>query len=325
MDLNYIRFIGRHLQKEGKEYFSYSGSGFEFAIESCSPCSISLILNSELREHDDQYIGIYINDAFHSKERLIEGTNKVVVKLDDTQKYSVVRVIKYNEVYISMIYLEDIILENASFQKLLPSNKKKIGFFGDSITCGYGLDDFKGTGFKTSGENFSLSYAYLTAKELNLDYTIVARSGISIGIKIWIEQLFNEIYDTVDMFEKCPVEHDLDYAVINLVTNDSGGYYQKAEDKEKAIKMFHEEYYELVERIIKDNPGVKIVMSYGMCYLADLFMDEMKKLYNFISQQFNNDFRLVEFSPNDDGADGHPYKTSHEENAKKLIEAIKSF
>ena len=326
MDLKNIRFIGRHLNKEGREYFSFSGSGFEFAIVPQSDSySITFVLTSELREHDEQYIGIYVNDVFHSKEKLVAGLNRIAIKFDDPQSYTVVRVIKYNEVYLSAIYLEDILLENAIFGESKPLNKKLIGFFGDSITCGYGLDEFKGTGFKMSVENFSLTYAYLTAKALNLEYTVVARSGISIGIKIWVDKLFNEIYDTVDMFEKCPVEHNLDYAVINLGTNDNSGYFQAAEDKEKALKEFHQEYTKLVDRIIKDNPNVKIVISYGMCYLSDLFMDEIKKLYENLSKQFKNDFRIVEFVPNDEGTDCHPYKTSHENNANLLIDAINSF
>ena len=325
MNLNNVRFIGRHLYKEGKVYFSYSGCGFEFAIIPQENCSVSFVLKSDLREHDAQYFGIYVNDVFYSKEKLTEGINRVSIKLENVSGYTEIRVIKYNEVYLSAIHLEDIVLQNASFAELKPRNKKLIGFFGDSITCGYGLDEFKGIGFKAHTENFSLDYAYLAAKELDFDYTVIARSGISIGIKIWIDQLFNEIYDTVDMFEKCPVEHNLDYAVINLVTNDNGGYYQVAKDKEKALEEFHQEYYKLVERIIKDNPDVKIVITYGMCYLAELFMDEMKKVYEYLSKRFKNQFRLLEFKPNDDGADGHPYKTSHAENAKLLVEAIKSF
>ena len=34
-----------------------------------------------------------------------------------------------------------------------------------------------------------------------MDYSVVARSGISVAIPIYIEQLFKEIYDTVDMYE----------------------------------------------------------------------------------------------------------------------------
>ena len=326
MKLDNIRFIGRHIKKEGKEYFSYSGSGFEFAIIPQAPsCSITIVLTSKLNEHDDQYVGIYINNVFFSKERLIAGLNKIVIKLNDAQSQTVVRVIKLNEVYLSAIYLEDILLENAIIGELKPEKKELVGFFGDSITCGYGLSFYQGTGFKTEAEDFTKTYACLACLALNMNYTVVARSGISIGIKIWIDQLFNEIYDTVDMFNKCPTVQHLDYAVIYLGTNDQGGYYQNTEDKEEAMRQFHQEYHKLIDRIIKDNPGVKIVICYNMIELTDLIKDAIKEKKQYIESHYPNPCRLVEFKPDGNGADGHPYMTAHQEGAKVLVEAIKSF
>ena len=319
-----IRFVGRHINKDGREYFSYSGSGFEFAINPSSPsCSISIVLTSELREHDSQYLGVYINDVFYSKEKLIAGLNKIVIKLD-VKDYTSIRIIKYNEVYLSAVYLEDIVLKNASFCELKPSDKKLIGFFGDSITCGYGLIDYQGTEFKMETEEFDKGYAYLTSKALNMDYLVVARSGISIGIKIWVDQLFNEIYDTVDMFEKCPTKHNLDYAVIYLGTNDQSGCYQQAEDKEKALQAFHQEYHILIDRIIKDNPNVKILICYNMIALTKLFVEAIKEKKQYIESHYSNPCRLVRFEADNNGSNGHPYVTAHEEGAKVLVEAIKS-
>ena len=319
-----IRFIGRHINKEGREYFSYSGSGFEFCVvPQSSSCSITLELTSELHEHDSQYLGVYINDVFHSKEKLGSGLNRVVIKLNNIKNPSIIRVIKYNEAYLSAIYLEDIKLENATFSDLKPSNKKLIGFFGDSITCGYGLIDYQGTEFKMETEEFDKGYAYLTATELDMDYLVVARSGISIGINIWIEQLFNEIYDTVDMFNKCPVEHNLEYAVIYLGTNDQSAYYQNSEDKEKAMDKFHYEYHKLIDSIIKDNPGVKIVLCYNMIALTDLFVSAIKEKKQYIESHYPNPCTLVEFKSDDNGASYHPYVTAHQEGAKILVKAIK--
>lgn len=326
MKLDNIRFIGRHINKEGKEYFSYSGSGFEFAIKPIEKnCSITLSFTSKLREHDSQYIGVYLNDVFYCKEKLVEGFNKVVINLDSAKEYVVVRVIKLNETYLSSLYLEDIVLENASICELKPNNKKRVGFFGDSITCGYGLLDYQGTGFKAEAEEFIKTYAYLACSELNMDHLVVARSGISIGIKIWVDTLFNEIYDTVDMFEKCSTDDHLDYAVIYLGTNDQVGYYQNAEDKEKALQDFHQEYHKLIDRIIKDNPGVKILICYNMIELTDLIIDAIKEKKQYIESHYPNPVKLVEFKPDSNGADCHPYMTAQQEGAKVLIEAIKSF
>ena len=43
MDKNKIRFLGRHIVKDNKEYFSFSGAGFEFVVNPTKPiCEITL-------------------------------------------------------------------------------------------------------------------------------------------------------------------------------------------------------------------------------------------------------------------------------------------
>ena len=326
MNTKNIRFIGRHINKEGSEYFSFSGCGFEFIIKTqFQKVSFVLSLISHLREDKEQYVGIYVNDTFHSKAKLIEGLNEFRIDLDTNEKELIIKVIKLNEVYISSMQLLDIKLSGAEFCEIKPSKKKLIGFFGDSLTCGYGLDDYHGLEFKTAGEDFTKTYACLACLALNMDYTVVARSGISVANPIYVDRLFMEIYDTVDMMEKCVDERKLDYAVINLGTNDANAFSLLNDEKEKkvALKTFEIKYKELVETIIKDNPGVKLVLSYRMVNINELFVDVIKEIKNFINNHYDNRCELLEFSPNSDGACSHPYKTAHEENAKLLVNLIK--
>lgn len=66
--------------------------------------------------------------------------------------------------------------------KMLPAPERpklKMEFIGNSITCGYGTEaDSAAVHFSYDTENHTLSYAYLTARELNADFNVVARSGI---------------------------------------------------------------------------------------------------------------------------------------------------
>ena len=91
------------------------------------------------------------------------------------------------------LYLEDITLVNAKIGELKPENKKRIGFFGDSITCGYGNTERHGEGFTMEHEEFDRAYPFLIAQKLDMDYMVVARSGVSVSRQIWIDQLFDEI------------------------------------------------------------------------------------------------------------------------------------
>lgn len=316
-----IHFFGRHINKNKKHYFSYSGSGFEFLVKPNNiDFSITLSLISELNEHDSQYVSIFINDEFYSKEKLINGQNDIEIKPNTLSKTKI-KLIKVNEVYLSSIYLNYIELNRAELINYETEPKKKIGFFGDSLTCGYGLLDFHGKNFSMESEDFTYSYAYLTSKALDLDYVVIARSGISIALPIYCNTLFNEIYDTVDMFDKCEVKDNLDYAVINLGTNDSAAF-NKSQNKTSSLKIFKEKYIELIERIIKDNPDVKLVLCYKMVEINEEIIKAIKEVYLSIKEKFSNKFELVEFAPDQNGASSHPYKTAHEQFALKLSKII---
>jgi len=323
--VNNIRFIGRHIQKDEKESFSFSGSGFEFIIFPKSiNASITLFLDSELRDHDAQYISIFLNEKFDNKVRLISGENRINIKLNSDKK-TTIRVIKENEAYLSSIALQDIVLDNATFGENKSSKRKLIGFFGDSITCGFGVVDYKGQEFKMETEEFSKTYAYLASFVLKMDYSAVCRSGISLAVPIFVNEKFEDIYDTVDYFQKGKEDRQLDYAVINLGANDRYAILEIKDqfEKTKSIDLFKQKYIELISRIICDNPNVKIVIAYKMLPLENDIIEAIKEVYETASLQWSNKFEIVEFVPNDEGACNHPYKTAHEINAKILTDIIR--
>ena len=320
MDNKKIRFIGRHIKKNGYEYFSYSGCGFECIVKPQSgPITISLI--SELRDHDKQYVSIYVNDEFIFKPELGSGEQKITIKVDEN-KPSLVKLIKENETYLSALYLKDI---SGELLDVEPSNRPLIGFFGDSITCGYGTVDFHGADFCMKGEEFTKTYAFLASNALKMDYSVVARSGISIKLPIYCDLIFSEIYDTVDMYEKCPLDRKLDYAVINLGTNDNGAYaILKEEDKPNALNEFKKAYVEFIKRLIKDNPNIKIVMVYNTLVLLEEIETAIKEVREKIHKEYKA-IKLLKMVHNSDGGNGHPYMTGHKENSDLLVRAIRDF
>ncbi len=318
-----IRFLGRHIKKQGREYFAFSGTGFEFTLlPHGRACSFLLCLESEIREYESQFIAIYVNGAFHAKKKLAKGRNLIEVRLDNPPTPARVKFLKLNEVCLSSLYLEDLVLKDAELGEL-PPPRRRIGFFGDSLTCGYGVLDYHGESFSMEGEDFSHAYAYLAAESLGMDPVVIARSGISLALKIYCDVPFPEIYDTVDMFEKCPIEDGLDCAVINLGTNDWGRFCQLQEkEKEGALSFFKKEYISLLERIIGDNPNVKLVLCQGMVAIGDSLAKAIQEAGERIQERHGNPCRFLSFSPNSEGADNHPYKNAHEEAGRLLAKAI---
>ena len=319
-----IRFIGRHIKKDGLEYFSYSGCGFEFDVQPVDNSKVTVTLISELRETDEQFVSIYLNDIFFRKEKLVSGTNQFSFSINNKNDVTRVRIIKCNETYISSIYLKNVELENAQFVDIKPLKKSLIEFYGDSLTCGFGNLGKTPEEFKTSTEDFTKTYAYLASFALKMDYSVIAKSGISIALKIYCDKTFDEIYDTVDMFEKCDTNYHVDYAVINLGTNDMGAYNQ-LEERDGAPEAFFLAYKSLVDKIISKNKDVKFILCSHMAttYHEDLGI-QIQNIVKYIRRTYLNKVKLVEFTPNDGGSGSHPNILAHKENAKLLIEAIKS-
>ena len=103
--------------------------------------------------------------------------------------------------------------------------KRKIEFFGNSITCGYGVEDSSGL---DSGagyfENNYLSYAAITARHFGAQYSCISKSGIGVMVS-WFPLIMPEMYERADATDSLSkwyfVAYQPDIVVVNLFQNDS--------------------------------------------------------------------------------------------------------
>ena len=112
--------------------------------------------------------------------------------------------------------------------KLLPPStpkKRKIEFFGNSITCGYAIEDASGKD-RSIGyfQNNYLTYAALTARHYDAQYQCIAKSGIGILVS-WFPLIMPEMYNRTDATDAASTwdfsQYTPDLVVINLFQNDS--------------------------------------------------------------------------------------------------------
>ena len=87
-------------------------------------------------------------------------------------------IIKLSESPMSAVGIEAFAEGSA---EALPEKPLKIEFIGDSITCGYGVDDEdENHQFTTATEDVTKAYAYKTAKALDAEYSMFSASGYGI-------------------------------------------------------------------------------------------------------------------------------------------------
>ena len=84
---------------------------------------------------------------------------------------------------------------NAKLLAKSPPKKRKIEFYGDSITAGFAVEDTSGKDLYDSiYTNNYASYAAITARHFEADYQCICKSGIGITVS-WDPLIMPELYD----------------------------------------------------------------------------------------------------------------------------------
>lgn len=203
----------------------------------------------------------------------------------------------------------------------------KIEFIGNSITCGYGIEDSDPQGgFSYDTENHTLTYAHRTARALNADYNVVARSGIGI-YRNYGSPLQGDImtmpheYDYTMLYNH---NHKWDFSrftpdivCINLGTNDlSEGNYD--------LSLFEAHYRSFLRHLREVYPDAKIVLLTGSMLQGEELM-KIKSVLDRLASEDHNFFRF-DMSPQTGelgyGADYHPSERQAEKMASELTDFL---
>lgn len=279
-----VKYTGRNLYDEnGTAWLVQSGSAVEFIVNGRSAeitvCGDGYISNDE--EYRPRY-AVLVDGEIILDELLGEKQKTVKLFSGDEPRTAEVKVIHLSEANNGAVGVSNIKADTDVPVPVVPSEAKKLSieFIGDSITCAYGVegrDQYES--FKTSTENFMKSYAYLTAKKLDADYSAVSYSGYGIvsgytssGEKN-TESLLPDYYGVIgraaDYAE--PWEHSAhhyDAVVINLGTNDDT-YVTK--DFDLRSEEYTAAYVDFLERVHKANPDSYIICTLGTMGCTELY------------------------------------------------------
>ncbi|WP_158795328.1 SGNH/GDSL hydrolase family protein [Pedobacter sp. L105] len=161
---------------------------------------------------------------------------------------------------------------------LLPApieKKHKIEFFGNSITCGYAVEDSSGKDRGTAPyENNYISYAAITARHFDAEYYCIAKSGIGVMVS-WFPLIMPEMYNRLDATDEHSrwnfKNYTPDVVVINLFQNDS--WIVKIPDNEQFKARFGtaapkpafiiKAYQNMVVKIRSAYPKAEIICALG--------------------------------------------------------------
>lgn len=338
--------LGRTAYHEdtGTLWCSLSGSGIDFRARGAQ-CELTLIgdSNCKIAASAPRY-AVYADDQLIEDAQLTEETHTVTVPITEAGTH--IRLIKLSESASSSLGIGTLHITGGEGDDLVtaePAKQRLIEFIGDSITCGYGVDGKEGDSFSTANENAMKTYAYLTAQNLDADYSMVSYSGHGVisGYtthgKLNKNQLVPKYYGQVGhcsaLVEGKHKIHDdkwdfsvqPDLIVINLGTNDAsytGG--------DAALQReFAAAYTEFLKTIREKNPSAPIfctlgIMGQNLCEAIELAVSD------YTAQTGDSNVRTLRFDIQNTGADGvgvdwHPSAQSHKKAADRLTDEIRAW
>lgn len=370
-----VRFLGRNIKgvenTSGRVLF-WNGSGFEVHFKGQELWALVEAGYSSL----EPWIAIFLNGRINSRQMVTKGRHWICLARGFDNSYqSDIRVIKDSQPMTDdskhFLKIHKLALSKGGQFEALPESNLKIEFIGDSITTGEGLYGAVGDmDWISCHMSFSKTYAYQTATKLTADFRVMSQGGYGI-VSAWNNNPYGIIpphYEKVCSIVKNPQPGKLsayenlgglqpydfsiwqpDFIVINLGTNDRGGFYQEPwidpvsgneykmhlVDNGKPSVEDGKKITDGVNRFLsvvrKNNPCAKIIWATGMMCIPEVMpfindgIEEYKNAFqdkNIFTLEFES--MDIEQTDEDKGSRAHPGPLTHKLAAEKLCKFINS-
>lgn len=340
-----VKILGRTITYKNIVWCGHSGSGISFHFKG-KELSVFLRGDNTTQGYETEgraRFGIYVNHTRIMTQMLEQQQQKISIIKQEHEVDVDIQIVKLSECAMSTIGIEKIETdETAEVNPTLPK-LHKIEFVGDSITCGYGVDMNEPlVGFQTNTEDVTKAYSYLTAQNLNADYSMVCFSGYGVVsgytdteeknrtslVPTYYEKIgfsyakpFNEL-----VFEDQPWDFKKyipELIIVNLGTNDAS--YCK-EEKER-MDEYTTEYVEFLKKIRMYNPESVIITTLGLMGQS-LYPSLERAIERYRAQTRDKNIYPVLLDEHKAEAgyvsDMHPSILSHQRAATTLTKAIKT-
>lgn len=319
---------GRTAMVQGLLMLDYSATGIEFIAE-CEGDVYITFSSSYLISGDDGgcYFTVIVDGVQQARDFCrITQTGEVKFKLAEglSADFHRFEIYRQTEIERATVGVKSITLRG----ELMDSpeqNDLYVEFVGDSITTAYGNLTLGSTSPQNPAypihQDATQGYAYLTAKALKADWSIVARQGIGAvtGYQpVNMQTVYPLLRHAKDQSTTYDFARQPDYVVIGLGANDMSVYnnttYNNPVLTKADVKQGFSDMYDLVRA---KNPNAKIIWVYGWTSTSA----NAGELINEVIAQKGGETAgaySLEVPLNNQGTNGHSYYTAHQQYAKLL-------
>ncbi|MCQ2417932.1 MAG: GDSL-type esterase/lipase family protein [Oscillospiraceae bacterium] len=325
--------IGRTVKTDDITWLVQSGAAVECTVTGTA-ASITIYGDGAVYS-EEKYrprYGVYVDGELIQDVVMGEEEQTVSLFSGDTSRRAVVRIMHLSEANNGCIGVKDMTVTSSSTDpvKATPKKDLTIEFIGDSITCAYGVEaNSQYESFSTATENFTLSYAYLTAQLLNADYSAVSYSGHGVlsgytnDGTLNTDSLVPPFYEMIGKQKEYQKEwdfesHPADVVVVNLGTNDNS--YTSLEPETRSVE-FQKAYADFLKQIRACNPDAQIICTLGIMGCTELY-PYIEAAVESVGDSGITCYESPVQSFDVLGADWHPSPGTQEKNAYLLADKI---
>ena len=340
------KLVGRSYLVDNVRWVALSGAGTAFEFHG-KKLNITILgsNNAVIPENDTCYarFAILVNGQRVVDDIMDKASKEYQVWNAEEESTLQVQIMKLSESAMSAIGIAPIVCDEDAEVKPVAAKKHTIEFIGDSITCGYGVDDLDLTHtFSTQTEDVTKAYAYKTAQLLDVDYSMFSCSGYGIISGYTAdpevrggEELIPPYYESQcfcrDDFGSAgrPADIPWDFAkyqpeviVINLGTNDDS----YCQDTEWKREEYRQKYGEFLKVVRKHNPDAEIFCVLGL--MGDRLYDKVCQMReDYIAETGDIRIHTVHIPEQDAEAgyaiDYHPIPDAHTMASEVVAAAIR--
>jgi hypothetical protein len=217
-----ISYMGRVGISDSCAEIYWTGTSVKFNVKGTN--IVKVLLADD--KGDNYYYVIVDGDGATATKIKIDREKKLysLVSNLDKKKHSIELFKLTNTDFITTRFYGFEIDAAAKVLKADKKPKRKIEFFGNSITCGHGAEDNSNNSGAALFFNNYRAYGAVTARHFNAQYHCTAKSGIGITIS-WFPEVMPDIYDRLNPADSSSKWNFSDYVpdivVVNLFQNDS--------------------------------------------------------------------------------------------------------
>lgn len=320
-DFNSCRQIKQHGRcrfSDGSLLLSWSNSGFEFEFNGDG----FVVTFGKHECATPAYLRVFV-DGMSQRFALVNGDERICFDNlgEGKHRVKVLRITEGDELInvaaVTLCGADPYLLDRPADKEL------KLEFYGDSITCGYGvMGSDCSPGYVTFEQDSTNAYAYMTAELLNADGRYMCRSGKGIlanclgnrdDIKIsdfWAWH--TAAGDSWDFSKWTP-----DVCILNCGTNDAWGGIGDEEFVQRGIRFLSD--------VRNAYPKASIIWAYGI--MDESKLKAVEEAVNIFSQNDADTYFFPIASmghfEGEVGGGGHPNTVTSKRASKLLAEKIK--